>query len=243
MDSSEKKNMSHFKSTSQSITNSRRSISNSRNLLNRDRTISQSISNSREKMISTSHSSINAQTMTNSPGITSRNRSRTISNSPSVMNSLNRTISSNMTHRARSRTIGTQPAENEQEKTPIGGMVQLIGLLHHSLKEQQQRSIDRMEKLESLLLEERQQRQQAEHKKDLTMKKFEHMYQQLQDHIEATKEDLSTSPPPSYQSLLMERVSSSLSGLERSMERHQLKKQSTPPVSISNQRRMAALRQ
>jgi hypothetical protein len=27
------------------------------------------------------------------------------------------------------------------------------------------------------------------------------------------------------------------------MERHQLKKQSTPPVSISNQRRMAALRQ
>ncbi|CAO3700650.1 hypothetical protein G6F70_001618 [Rhizopus microsporus] len=58
--------------------------------------------------------------------------------------------------------IGMTAMASTGERTPMAGMVQLVHMLHESLKIQQQRSADRLEKLESLLKEEKKKRELAE---------------------------------------------------------------------------------
>ncbi|KAI8884591.1 hypothetical protein K501DRAFT_217234 [Backusella circina FSU 941] len=76
--------------------------------------------------------------------------------------------------------VGESVMDSTGERTPIAGMVQLVQMLHLSLKQQQQRSTDRMEKLEALLLDERRRREQIEKEQQLVLKKFEDMCQQVQ---------------------------------------------------------------
>lgn len=72
--------------------------------------------------------------------------------------------------------IGITAMASTGQRTPIGGMVQMLQLLHNSLKEREKRWHDRAEQYETLLNEQTSKRQLAEE----TMKKWETIYQQQQ---------------------------------------------------------------
>lgn len=58
--------------------------------------------------------------------------------------------------------VGMIAMANTGERTPIAGIVQIVQMLNKSLKLQEQNSADRIEKLESLLKEEKKKREAAE---------------------------------------------------------------------------------
>ncbi|GAA5812570.1 hypothetical protein MFLAVUS_006027 [Mucor flavus] len=90
--------------------------------------------------------------------------------------------------------IGITAMASTGQRTPIGGMVQMLQLLHNSLKEREKRWHDRAEQYESLLNEQTSKRQLAEE----TMKKWETIYQQQQQQTALPHEK-----EKSYQALLL----------------------------------------
>lgn len=90
--------------------------------------------------------------------------------------------------------IGITAMASTGQRTPIGGMVQMLQLLSNSLKEREKRWHDRAEQYESLLNEQTSKRQLAEE----TMKKWETIYQQQQQQTALPHEK-----EKSYQALLL----------------------------------------
>ncbi|KAG2233542.1 hypothetical protein INT48_007144 [Thamnidium elegans] len=90
--------------------------------------------------------------------------------------------------------IGITAMASTGQRTPIGGMAQMLQSLHNSLKEREKRWHDRAEQYESLLNEETSKRQLAEE----TMKKWEIIYQQQQQQTAQPHEK-----EKSYQALLL----------------------------------------
>ncbi|KAI8379082.1 uncharacterized protein BYT42DRAFT_613421 [Radiomyces spectabilis] len=65
---------------------------------------------------------------------------------------------------------------------PISGMVQLVDMFHTTLKHQQQKAQERMQKLEILLNEERKRREKAEKEHQLVVKRFETLCKTIERH-------------------------------------------------------------